>query len=360
MAQKESFNLRLLFEGVCAWVPDQPFFKEDADGAYAPGKPTMVTVLLPDRRRMRLADWEMRGDSKRVDRPSHMAAHTPVFTVWAKDVAGNKPPQGWTDATLIDPGTGRQRLLHVLDNQLISLRLDPWPKLRFVDDIPHDQGQKLPKKDDRSLWWMPRMSEISPPDQWCDPSYLGDLSPFDLKKMDIAARLELKGGALSVDSFNGLKKPNWWSFGWAKRDRKGKLSTQKRGSLTWNKAIGNRIACDIEVPGSSIEIDFQFKNKKNDVFPLVLAPSEAGEAVEVVIANAELEDLMLNAPPTRVWGQPSLPDADFQAFYSLTRPAGSPRKTRRPGPVPIAPNGTEVGLTGEKPCASSVMNRREK
>jgi hypothetical protein len=300
---------------------------------------------------MRLADWEMKPGLPPVAQPYHMPSHAPVFMVSPDSVQGALP-QGWQNGRFQDPGdpTGNSPLLiHVLNNELITLGVDYWPRLTFAKAIPADQAQPRPADGDRSLWWIPRLSEISPDDQWCAPEFL-TAAPEEFEDLALAARLEIGGGALCVERFNGEDTPNVWSFGVTDRSQDGDLMLQST-RLTWNRAVGNQIACSIEVPGPSIKISFLSGDLTSN---LLLRPEGADRTVQVTIANAELENVVMK-PPDPVWAQPLLPDPDFQAFYSLAA-----RQANRPQPVPVQKNGqTVLSGIGSKTCAQAAFSGRK-
>ena len=331
----ESFTLRLIFEGICALVPDSPFFVYEED-QFLPGTPSSVTVLLPDLRSPKLADWEDANPQVPVAEPFYRPSHAPVLILSPHDLV-KQTPDFRVDAKFYDPVSSRLRLLHVLDNEIVSLDGLEWPPLTFEHQIPDPVTSKLPDKggDDRSLWWVPRMSDISPMHQWCRKE-LVSLGRDDLAANQIAARLVVGGGHLSIAAFNS-KGEAFWKVGSVSRDANGNLLQAESG---WQRAIGNVLACEIQVPTPELDVSF---DESDEGATITLGPRKPGGTVEVTIANAELENIIMPAASTAPpWVKPFLPDTDFQGYYPLTTGAQT-----KPWPVPL--ESSEAG-TQYKPC----------
>ena len=346
MATSHGFTLRLVVEGVCAVVPDHAFF-EQRDGKDVPGKPTSVTILLPDKRATQIADWEKESPYWPVDSPCYSPPHAPVLILSPGDI--HDYSETFTDGKFTDLAGPRPhpRIVHVLDNQELTLGGFQWPPLTFECQIPCPPSSALPTQgvDARSLWWVPRMSEISPHHQWCRKSLLKD-PPKKFYKDGIAARLHLAGGHLSVARFNHEGKA-YWQYGEVTRDQDGNLQLPTSGWV-WNKAIGNVLHCDIRVPAPEVLLKLQDADTKSEV---TLRPRRRGGRVEMTIANAELENVLLKLSSDTVWSKPPLPDVDFQAFYRFT--TGRTKDPKYPWLVPL-----ESSMPGavEKPCSGLAMS----
>lgn len=343
MATSHGFTLRLVVEGVCTWVPDHAFF-EQRGGKPVPGKPTSVTVLLPDRRATKIADWEEQSPYWPVDSPCYSPPHAPVLILSPGDI--HDTSQTFIDGKFTDLTGPRPhpRVVHLLDNQELSLGGFEWPPLTFEGQIPCPPSSALPTQgvDDRSLWWVPRMSEISPHHQWCKNSLL-KAPPKKFPQKGIAARLHLPGGHLSVARFN-YDGTVYWRYGEVTRDEDGTLHTPTSG-WKWNKAIGNVLHCDIHVLATELRLELQGASVKYEV---TLRPHRRGGRVEMTIANAELENVVLKLSSDTVWANPPLPDVDFQSFYPFTTGG-----RRAPWVVPV--ERSEPGV-GEKPCSGLALS----
>jgi len=346
MATSHGFTLRLVLEGICTWVPNRPFFKQ-RHGKPVPGNPTSLTILLPEKRATKIADWEEKNQHHwPVKDPCYSPPHAAVLILSPGDIQQSSKTFSidgkFTDLTGARP---HPRVVHVLDYQELSLDGFQWPPLTFECQIPCPPTSAMPTVgvDDRSLWWLPRMSEISPRHQWCRAALL-KAPPSEFYKRGIAARLHLPGGHLSVARFNSEGK-RYWHYGEVWRDQNGKLRIAPPSDWIWNKAIGNVLHCDIPVRAPEVRLSLQSADTRSRV---TLRPRRRGGLVEVTIANAELENVVLNLSADSVWANPPLPDVDFQAHYRFT--TGS-KKT--PWVVPLQRSDHGVG---EKPCSGLAMS----
>jgi hypothetical protein len=341
MAKPRSFTLRLVLEGLCALVPDRPFFEKEGK-KIVPGSPSSVTLFLPEARSPRLGDWEEMSPYWPVSTPaaSYGPPHAPVFIVSPHDIRSADTDFA-VDCRFTDPLTSKPQQLHVLDNELVSFNGFTWPSLSFEDQIPDPVTDPLPTPDvnDESLWWIPRMSEISQGHQWCSKKLLR-LKPKNFYANHIAARLQLQGGHLSVTDFNH-KGEAYWTFGKVWRTADGKL---QKGLSKWQRAIGNVLACEIPIQAAEVKVSFESADKQTT---LTLGPRRPGGTVEVKMANAELENLVLTAP-SPPWVRPLLPDVDFQSYYRLTT-----GRLTKPWLVPL--KSTMPGMK-EKPCPMVALS----
>jgi hypothetical protein len=355
MSSGDGFTLRLVFEGICAYVPDEPFFYRDDEGISHPGNPSRCTVLLPDASITGIADWEI---FLPIDDPCLRAAHAPILSFNPGDVADSKglSIQGYFN----DPLTGEIRAVHVLRREALTFATSSgeWEGLSFEQKIPKYQPQPLPGRSSklrRSLWWLPRMSEISPHHEFCNEDLL-TAPPGDFKKLGLASRITVPGGRLSTLALN-QDGAVYWNFAPVARDPDTKeIKVPSPGDLTWKRAIGNRILCAIRVSGPEVELKLVRKGGRKA--SATLRPGIPGKAIEVRIANAELDALMLK--PRSLPLATRLPDADFQALYPLTAVA-----YQNPLPAPFdSSTGKQPGI-GAKPCSgvafsgSGVSNQRK-
>jgi hypothetical protein len=346
MATSHGFTLRLVLEGICTWVPNRPFFKQ-RHGKPVPGNPTSLTILLPEKRATKIADWEEKSPYWPVKGPCYSPPHAPALILSPGDM--HNPSRTFSiNGKFTDPAAARPhpRFVHVLDYQELSLSGFEWPPLTFECQIPCPPSKEVPTAgvDNRSLWWLPQMSEISPRHQWCRATLLkAPVSTFHDER--IAARLHLPGGHLSVAGFNSDGN-DYWHYGEVWRDKNGKLRVAPERDWVWNKAIGNVLHCDIPVRASQVLLTLHDATTRSRV---TLRPRRPGGLVEVTIANAELENVLLKFSPYKVWANPPLPDVDFQAHYHF---ATGHRRT--PWVVPIDKK-NQPGV-GEKPCSGLAMS----
>jgi len=346
MSDDKGFTLRLLFEGICAFVPDQPFFYRDGQGKPQVGKPSSLAVLLPDARIAGIADWETQAPWS-VEKPCYRASHVPLLSLNPGNVAGSSGML--VHGFFNDPRTGEMRVLHVLDNEALTFESGTaqWPRLSFESTIP-DPEKPLPgdcPQLRRSLWWLPRLSEISPPHEWCDAGLL-TASPKQFPDLGVACRIDLPGGHLSTAAFNKDGTESW-EYGPLTRGAGGKLQYPPDELRVWRKAIGNEILCEIEIPDTEVVLNLEDDN--GNKASATLRPGAGRKVVEVRIANAELDAVVLR--PESLPAATPLPDADFQAFY----PFATASETK-PWPAPLSSSSSIQPGIHEKPCSGSAFS----
>jgi hypothetical protein len=165
-------------------------------------------------------------------------------------------------------------------------------------------------------------------------------SPDVLEKLGLTSRIAIPGGHLSLAGFNSNAE-TYWEFGAVQRTA-GKLDIST--DTTWERVIGNQIACEARFPGTEIQLRIDGRSYSSQT--VSLKPPSAGDVVEVRIANAELEDVVLTS--RKPWTRPFVPSCDVQAVYPLTTARGT-----KPWPVPLPP--TPVGPR-EKPCPGMALS----
>lgn len=343
MKKKQSITLRVVFEGVCAFVPDRPFFVKDDNGESSAGDPSNLVVLLPDMRSASIADWEAGSKVWPVKTaPFFRAPHAPVLSLRTCDLRDSS--RLVVDGLVQDPATGTLRTLHVLDYEILTLQPGAeWEPLTFEAAIPEPESSQFPgpcAELRRSLWWQPRMSEISPPHQW-GRSDLQTAGPDALEGLKLTSRIAIPGGHLSLAGFNS-DATIYWDFGAVQRTA-GNLDIST--TTTWERCIGNQIACEARFPGT--EVQLRIDGPSSHTQTVTLQPPSAGDVVEVRIANAELEDVVLTPRP-KPWTYPYLPSCDVQAVYRLTT---APDTKPWPVPLPAGPVGPR-----EKPCPGMALS----
>ena len=345
MSDGDGFTLRLVFEGICAFVPDSPFFYRDGQGKSQAGNPSSLAVLLPDVRSAGIANWETQPAGK-VEDPCYRASHAPLLSLNPGNVAGSSGML--VHGFFNDPQTGEMRVLHVLDNEALTFGdgTSVWPQLSFESTIPDPETLPLPGTCPQlrsSLWWLPRLSEISPAHQWCDARLL-TAPPAKFKELGVACRIDVPGGHLSTAAFN-KDGTEFWNYGSVTRGADGKLQYPPDDLQVWRKAIGNEILCEIEIPDT--EVVLNLVNKGGASASATLRPGADG-IVEVRIANAELDAVILR--PESLPSATPLPDADFQAFY----PFATASETT-PWPAPLFSSDPRPGIHA-KPCSGGAFS----
>jgi hypothetical protein len=350
MSNGTGFTLRLVFEGICAFVPDTPFFYRDGQGKPQAGEPSSLAVLLPDVRSADIADWET-YPAPMVTNPCYRASHAPLLSLNPGNVAGSDGML--VDGFFNDPLTGEMRVLHVLDHEAMTFATDgsKWPRLSFESTIPDPDTQPLPgtcPQLRRSLWWLPRLSEISPPHQYCDKRLL-TASPREFPALGLACRIDIPGGHLSIAAFNKDGTQSW-NYTSVTRKADGTLEFPPPEKWVWLKAIGNEIRCEIEIADTEVVLNLEDPDAGDgDKASATLRPAAGGKVVEVRIANAELDAVVLR--PESLPPATPLPDADFQAFYPFTT-----GKETKPWPAPIFSSESDRPGFVLKPCSGAAFS----
>lgn len=357
-----SYTFRVIFDGVCAHVPDHPFFsrcdeepKGDKGVKWRPNTVNEVDVLLPDLTRAEYNSQPVEG--LRVFRSPHLA----LLQFSLPDL--HRKTTRRIDLVTRDIGTRDESGLLYLKREQIRFRLqaENATSFRFADwspaDLDDDDRSRwwfdkpdhaihVPRptapKQLESLWWLPRLQEIAPKYAQVRPDVLSThAGPFP---EELQARVEIKGGFLKTFDFNRNVNgdPQPWRFLPAK---------EPSGTGKWNRAIGNRQALEFyDVRGP---VTIELKRIANDVHTtelvLNLPPGAYRPVLEVVISNREPESLF--GVQDRLTAQ--LPDPDFEEFYYMLS-AETDMQYARPVPNPLG-----FGLLGirDKPCSPTAMAR---
>lgn len=313
-----SYTFRVIFEGICGFVPDTPFFVQK-DGKWEPGKPSEVSVLLPKCQVARAAPWKDAG--VRVVRE----AHWPVLTVEASRLQATNAPRnpdlkwhGRIKVSINGEEVEKEAdwATFLLDEEKVRFVLsDCQSNLRVDTKIPTDPTtpDERPGGDSGSLWWLPRLAEISPQDRKASSV----LKPAPAQKVhdSLAAAVEVTAGRLSVVDFNRDKygNPRTWSF-----THPTKWWSTKR---YWKRPIGNTLALVLEQSATELKVELE----RGQVLSFGLR-GDSTEPVQIFVSNMEVDDRLLQG---RFRGSRDR-DPDFQELYRLSS-SGS-----EVGPVPNA------------------------
>lgn len=367
-----SYTFRVVFDGVCAYVPDKPFFvnrggywqrrsDEPIKGKPHSGPIRSVAVLLPDLRR---PGRPKLPNDPNLHFPSFREPHFPLLRFGLDDLR-----EGTTrriDLVYRDISQKDEQGLLLLRREQIRFSLDaenassftwadwaPFPPKKLPGyctnaNMPPKWWGKEPERGNpeqlESLWWLPdlqRIVECNPKATRARaevlPSYRG---PFP---DELIARVECGGGRLRTFDFNrsvdGI--PLRWRFA---------KPGDPYSPGTWNQALANSVALEFfDVRG---EVKIELKRLANEVVveELVLAPTPGASRpiLEVSISNREPTSLFQQEGFSRSM----LPDVDFQPFYESLSEADASQLANLPIPHP--------GLSfffgiRETPCAGTSM-----
>lgn len=331
-----AFTVRFIFEGVCAFVPDSSLFIKSR-GTWRSGSPSSVTVLLPALQTARSASWKEKG--RVVLREPHWAFLT-VDQSYLKCPRKSErlPDLAWKGSFrfVVDdlPTLAKGRWASMaLQNEKLTLKPDYSPG--FTADLTVPAKADKPTDLDRaSLWWLPRMAELSPTSRKVEKSLKPGAGALNAT---LSASLEITQGELSMLGFNlvnpGVKRKwtftqpwRWWH----------KWFPPKR---YLNRPVGNTLSLVLENQDGPLEIGFK---KDTESFVWIEGPEDS--TVDVFVSNMELEDRFLEpvADDPEIFNQ----DPDFEDLYALSRGSGASgpvpdRRASNAGPVrtPCSPGG---------------------
>ncbi len=331
-----SYTFRVIFEGVCAYVPDSPFFARNDQGKTEAGHPKALHVLVPN-----LTPIGRIGTSLPI--PNHY----PTLRTRLRDL------QSETDRNyqllFRQPGGRDEMALFNLQGEEIDFKFEACSnEMAFTfGNWVAPNGQDRPNlsetREVQSLHWLPRLEEIAPDFDRILP-HLIDPTPGRFPAA-LSARFAIGGGFFRVAGFNREPRtstPQTWRFA---------DPSNSNGTGVWNRAVGNRLALEYFKVKGPTRISLTAPRFGGTGTRIVLAPPPGTtEDVELTVSNVEPE--MLFAPETAV----SDFDPDFDVFYSLCKPpvAKSSQQTGRP--IPNPPQSLFLGAF-EKTCSGGGINR---
>ncbi len=276
-------KLEVTFKGICAFMPDQPFFV-----GTTPGKPKTVRVALPDLIQPALASWCLKTPHLPVFRATHLAA----LTFSLRDYCAKQStiePDYESDGVGIILFKGDRLTFHRLASQ----------SLTFDSQV---SSSTQPSQSDRtSLWWLPRLAELVD---------VRTATPNAAPAVDLA----FDAGHLSVAGFNedAHGDPRPWSFCPIAFDG----TAYVPGKPVFERAIGNQIRLEAKLTGAHAEIELLRQGGSSDF--LLLGKLCSGKTLRIEIVNAELESLLrFKDTPFVTFGMNNRGDADFEAFYQF-------------------------------------------
>jgi hypothetical protein len=349
-----AYTFRVIFDGVCAYVPDQRFFEKDKETEmFHPrtkecnlNPPRSLAVLLPDLRR---PGRPKVPDHPGLNFPVFRDPHFPLLEFDLGDLRVGTTRR--VDLVCRDISCRDEKGLLFLRREQIRFRMkaENSELFSFADTIPDDQCQATPDPGSpdqlESLWWLTDLGRIVEYNESATlvkpeflPSYRG---PFP---DGLIARVECIGGRLRTYDFNRDLdgKPLPWRFAAPDAD--------PEDDGYWNRALSNSVA--LEFFDVRDEVHIELKRLANEVIveELVLAPAPGASRpiLEVHISNRE-PDLLFQEEG---FSRSALPDMDFQPFYELSQAC----EDDIPGlPIPNPDKSTFFGIR-EKPCAGTLMD----
>jgi hypothetical protein len=367
-----SYTFRVIFDGVCAYVPNKPFFVDQYEpkdprppkpseastdpvpvSSYqqkwcAADKVDSLAVLLPD---LRTPARPKLPKCSKLNFPTFRAPHFPLLTFRLVDLR-----EGTTRRVdLVSRDISRQDeegMLFLRREQIrFKLKAENASAFSFAGWTPKDPRQPLPKLDQpeqlESLWWLPDLARIvdmkkekfkpaALAKREVLPSYRG---PFP---DGLIARVECTGGRLRTYDFNRSVEnlPLRWRFA---------KPGDAWGEGSWNRALANSVALEFFDVQNEVRIELRRLANEVVIEELVLAPAPGASrpVVEIFISNRE-PDLLFQEEG---FGRLTLPDVDFQPFYEMLSQF---QKDVSDLPIPHPAKSSFFGIR-EKPCAGTVM-----
>lgn len=397
-----SYTFRVVFDGVCAYVPDKPFFvpckgaddycrekkkrQEICEDLLPPGEDPKdcwrrrcddiepgnqhsgpirsLAVLLPDLRRPGRPSLPTGSE---LNFPAFREPHFPLLHFGLCDLREGTTRR--VDFVGRDISEKNEKGILFLRREQIRFELDaensrtfsfagwaPYPvdcdKLpdccKELGRLPEWWG-KEPDLGDReqleSLWWLPDLERIVEGNDDAIrvrpevlPSYRGPFPP------GLVGRVECQGGHLRTYDFNR------GADGFPIRWRFAEPGAQQHDCGTWNRVLANSLALEFYDVRSEVRIELRRLANEVVVEELVLAPAPGASRplLEIAISNRE-PDLLFQEEG---FSRSTLPDLDFQPFYEQLSQAN--KDTWSTLPIPHPARHSLFGVV-EKPCSGSGM-----
>jgi hypothetical protein len=310
-----SYTLRVLFSGLCAFVPNRPFDQLD-------DPPTQVTVLLPNLLKPEPLDTNSPSGTT-------LDPHYPLLGFDLSDLH----PQSQRKPDLSREATGKGACL--LYGEEISLELNTpgngHSKIT-IPSRPEAQPQanqvKATLADQDSLYWLSRLDKATP-NHFVNPKLLTiPLSQED--NPTLLARMKLDQGFLRAS-------------------RLSELVCDFHGANGYVQQIATELALDITgVEGPSAIILRSADGRERS---LTLTPVRRPGLIEIRIANLELDDFL--GIPERMFPIREL--ADYQVFYKLVQAQSgtvAPALRSFPKQQPVIPG---VNLKNPSLCPPTTL-----
>lgn len=341
-----AFTLRVIFDGVFAFVPNEPFFEKCGD-TWEAGEASQTWVLAPDLRQPDLADWDRSCTPERPHfRSSHLAtlSTSPAF-VTSKD-------KNAFDRRLASHDGSRKRLVKVLQRGHLSFSqngtvlgggLTPNVTVPRTDHQIDPDTPGTTEAERHSIWWLPRLAEVAPDYAHAAPSLKPSLEEPNPKPKALAFTMSLNAGTLAVTDHNRQKEDiRTWRFSKAKRNGASVEPGEEKPQQKWKRAIGNIVTWTTRIQSSYVELTIRENVASRTI---KLWPPFCGRREVVLrLRNREPEHLFTREGKSLINF-----DVDFQTFYSMGQPSCE-TPTRRYPFFPGAPIGDS-----DKPCAGGTF-----
>jgi hypothetical protein len=275
-----SYTLRVLFSGLCAFVPNRPFDRlEDP--------PTQVTVLLPNLLKPQPLDTNSPSGNT-------LEPHFPLLGFDLSDLhpQSQRKPDLWREAS----GKGACLLYGEEISLELNIPSNGHSKLTIPtrsENQPKEKQEEATPTDRESLYWLSRLDRATPK-HFVIPTLLTDsLSQED--NPPLLARMRLEQGFLRVSKLS-------------------ERVCRFDGSNGYIQQIATELALDI--PGVEGPAAIVLRGSDGTERSLTLTPVRKPGVVEIRIENRELDDLL--GIPQEMFPPREL--ADYQVFYKLVQP----------------------------------------
>ena len=319
-----SYTFRLIFEGVCAFVPDAPFFIGDK-----PQQPSKMSVLIPDLRRAAERTTGMRD------------AHFPAI-IFNLENLDRLNSDRFVDLIFREDNSQKECGLCVLRKEVIKVDSTAGrpEKFQFASTVPNPPSN-FPRTvaEAMSVYWLPPIVELH---QNGTELAASDLDPdrFTLFPPQLIGAVQVCRGFFRCVNFNREESgdPIIWRFAGLNDPGQGK----------WNRVIGNRWAVEIYDLNDPITLTLEGRAIDPQTTQLTFSPKLNEALVEVEISNLEPDQIFADSGLDIVGS----PDPDFEEFYHQISSQNAPSN-------PLVPNlgRGQIGLgTVRKPCAQAAFN----
>jgi len=327
-----AFTFRIVFSGLMAFVPDEPFEVTNTPGS--------ISVLLPNALAPRLLNPTAQGEKEVEQEPLILPPHYP-FLLFDMDTLRQSRDQ---EFFFVKESSGsvrvtRQGAVPLLSKDL-ALRPDGRDSnqggLRLVNEEVEDP-ENPSAADLESLFWLKKIGKLRGRARNVNSRLLGAVKEDENL---IASRLMLTTGRLRTFEVSGLK----WQY-------------VEAGAQISDPAAGERVATKLALEFEADEmVKIVFRDFGGQTSTkLIFAPKvdEPYEDVEIQIQNLEPERLLEITQDDEGEPAPEI-DPDFSIYYDLL----DGFKTTDARPVPrrvVAPGAGRIAGDG-KPCSPAGMN----
>lgn len=404
-----SYTFRVVFDGVCAYIPDKPFFvpcetKEDAsdyckdEESYVPyqhfGSPyedprdcwrrrcddihpdkpgsgpiRSLAVLLPDLRRPGTPSVPTLNGRPTLNFPTFREPHFPLLKFGLCDLREETTRR--VDLVCRDISRKDEEGLLFLRREQIRFKIDAENATTFSfagwapypydpDDLPDcckELGRppewwgKEPDLGDRdqleSLWWLPDLRRIVDPAKFPGANEVRpDVLPSYRGPFPEGLVARVECEGGRLRTFDFNRGVDGFPIRW----RFAEPGADQNCLGSWNRALANSLALEFFDVRSEVRIELRRLANEVVVEELVLAPAAGASRplMEISISNRE-PDLLFQEEG---FSRSTLPDMDFQPFYEKLSNA---REEHYPMlPIPNPGRHTLFGVV-EKPCSGAGM-----